>query len=119
MVTGKRRRLTGAATVQPSSGASRKVATLPDAGHGHKPRHLLWQLLAPQQSGERPAHHHRLISIRRRRGQLGVELVGLGPPLGDHPVEPGAEQGLASSLAGFAGRSRSRSSAVVPGCTLS
>ncbi len=51
------------------------------------------ELLAPQHPGERLPHHHRLVGRRPRRGQLGVELVRLGPPLRHYPVELTAQRG--------------------------
>jgi len=38
------------------------------------------QLLTPQQAGTRLPQHHRFLRAGAGRGQLGVELVGLGPP---------------------------------------
>ena len=50
-----------------------RVAVQP-AGHV-----VVVQLLAPQHPGERLPHHHRLVGAGPGRGQLAVELVGLGP----------------------------------------
>ena len=100
----RRRRRLGRVTVEP-------------AGHV-----VVVQLLAPQHPGEGLPHHHRLVRAGRLRGQLGVELVGLGPALVDDAVEAAAERGRGPRCrpsAAPAGRSRSRSSAVSPGATVS
>ena len=71
----------------------------------------------------RLAQHHRLIRAGVGRGELGVELVGLGPALGHHLGELGAERprrrGGGPGLPLRAGRSRTLSSAVCPGATVS
>ena len=51
------------------------------------------ELLAPQHPGERLTHHSTFVGRRRGRGELGVELVRLGAPLGHHPGEVGSERG--------------------------
>ena len=60
----------------------------------------------------------RLVGARRRRRQLGVELVGLGPALRHHRGEVGAER-VAPPLAGAGSRSRTRSCAVAPAASVS
>ena len=50
------------------------------------------ELLAPQHPGERLAGHHRLVRGRAGRGQLRVELVGLGLAPGEHLGEGGPER---------------------------
>ena len=47
----------------------------PSSQRGHV---VVVELLAPQHAGERLAHHRRLVRRPVGRGQLGVELVGLG-----------------------------------------
>ena len=54
------------------------------------------ELLAPQQAGEGGAQDHRPVRRHRRDsavGELGVQLVGIGPARRDHGVEAGAEVG--------------------------
>jgi len=49
------------------------------------------------------AHHHRLVLASRCRGELGVELVGLGPALRDDLVEAAAERGRRALLSAARG----------------
>ena len=87
-----------------------RVAVEP-AGHV-----VVVELLAPQHAGECLTHHHRFVSGGAGRGELGVELVGLGPP-GRHDLfEIGSQRASASGPAPV-GRSRSRSSTLAPGST--
>ena len=46
-------------------------------------------LLAPQHPGQRLAHHRRLVRVVGRRGDRGVELVGLGDARGEQPLDVG------------------------------
>ena len=48
---------------------------------------VLVVLLAPQQPGQRLAHHPRLVGVERRRDDRRVERVGLLPARGDGPLE--------------------------------
>ena len=66
----------GVAPVEPGGRRRRhsRVAVEP-AGHV-----VVVELLAPQHAGECLTHHHRLVGRGAGRGELGVELVGLGPP---------------------------------------
>jgi hypothetical protein len=48
---------------------------------------VLVVLLAPQQSGERLAHHQRAVGVERGRDDLGVERVGLLAACREHCVE--------------------------------
>ena len=50
------------------------------------------QLLAPEHPGEGLAHDHRLVGAGTSRGQLGVELVGLGLAQCEHLVEASAQR---------------------------
>ena len=62
------------------------------------------QLLAPQQPGERLAHHQRLVGARAGRGELGVELVRLGLPLRHYLAELGTERVVRLPAGRFGGR---------------
>jgi hypothetical protein len=53
---------------------------------------VLVVLLAPQQAGQRLAHHHRAVGIERRRHHRRVEPVGLLPAGREDVREPRAER---------------------------
>ena len=76
--------------VSREAGGSRqsRVAVEP-AGHV-----VVVELLAPQHAGECLTHHHRFVGGGARRGELGVELVGLGAPGRRDLFEIGSQRGL-------------------------
>ena len=55
------------------------------------------QLLAPQHPGARLPQHQRLVRAGAGRGELGVELVRLGPPQGHHLSKPAPSASARSS----------------------
>ena len=64
-----------------------------DAVLAQPPVHVvLVVLLAPQQPGQRLAHHHRLVAGQRSRDHRRVELVGLVAPRFEHAIEVRAER---------------------------
>ena len=101
------------------AGVATRTAARPAAGLGGvavEPAGdvVVVELLAPEHPGERLPHHQGLVGRRRCRGQLGVELVGLGPP-GDHrssskslPSASAATRGRSPEGAGAGAARRSR-----------